>query len=254
MGKGPVPNPRNIVSGYEVTEQASGWDFFDRIYCISVEEREDRRQAAARQFVKVGLAGKVEFVIVKRHPTNVEQGMYESHMACMRKGLEADAGRFVIFEDDVFFDRFDAGRFNQCTRFLSTHSDWKVLLLGGLIRSSKKTTDPCVQKVRYQSLAHAYAVNRPYAETLAYTPWQGIIIDTLFRPLTADIYAAYPMFAFQNNLPSDNDKYRYLELFRRCCGGLERIQKMNEFFHHHKSGIITVHVLVLFALLWAILF
>jgi len=236
-----------------MTKQASGWDFFDRIYCISIEERKDRRQAVMRQFNKVGLADRVEFVIVKRHPRNVEQGMYESHMACLRKGLEAGAGCIVVFEDDVIFDRFDTGRFAECTRFLSSHPDWKVLLLGGLIRSSKKTTSPCVQKVRYQSLAHAYAVNRPYAETLAYTPWQGIIIDTLFRPLTDHIYAAYPMFAFQNNLPSDNDKYRYLELFRRYCGGLERIQKMNEFYHRHTFGIVAAQVLILLVLLWFVL-
>src|SRR5665647_1279722 len=77
--------------------------------------------------------------------------MYESHMTCLRKGLEAGAGRIVVFEDDILFDRFDAGRFNQCTGFLSAHPDWQVLLLGGLIRSSKKTANPCVQKVRYQS-------------------------------------------------------------------------------------------------------
>jgi GR25 family glycosyltransferase involved in LPS biosynthesis len=235
-----------------VTKEESGWDFFDRIYCISVEERKDRRQAAASQFHKVGLADKVEFFIVKRHPRNVEQGMYESHMACLRKGLEAGAERIVVFEDDVLFDRFDPVRFNQCRRFLSIHPDWRILLLGGLIRASQKTTDPCVQKVRYQSLAHAYAINRPYAKTLAYAPWQGIIIDTLFRPLTDHIYAVCPMFAFQNNLPSDNDAYRCLELFRRCCGGLERIQKMNEFYHHHKFGIITAHVLVLLFLGWAV--
>ena len=117
----------------------------------------------------------------------------------------------------------------------------------------KKQPVACVQKVRYQSLAHAYAVNRPYAETLAYTPWQGIVIDTLFRPLTDHIYAAYPMFAFQNNLPSDNDKFRYLELIRRCCGGLERIQKINEFYHRHTFGIIAAHVLILSVLLWSVL-
>ena len=234
-------------------DQVRGWDFFDRIYCISVEEREDRRKAVASQFKKVGLDSRVEFVIVKRHPENVEQGMYESHMACLRKGLEAGAERIAVFEDDVLFDRFDEGRFNRCTRFLSAHPDWQVLLLGGLIRSSQKTADPCVRKVRYQSLAHAYAVNRPYAATLAYVPWQGIVVDTLFRPLTDHIYAACPMFAFQNNLPSDNDKYRHLEQFRRCCGGLERIQKMNEFYHNHRLGIFAFHLLALLVLAWAVL-
>ncbi|MHB9099546.1 MAG: glycosyltransferase, partial [Syntrophales bacterium] len=105
-------------------KETNGWDFFDRIYCISLEEREDRRQAAAASFSKVGLTGKVEFVIVKRHPLNVEQGMYESHMTCLRKGLEAGAERIVVFEDDVVFDRFDAERFRQCTQFLAEHPDW----------------------------------------------------------------------------------------------------------------------------------
>ncbi len=232
--------------------RADGWDYFDRIYCISVEERRDRRESALIQFEKVGLAGRVEFVIVQRHPRNVEQGMYESHMTCLRKGLEAGAGRMVVFEDDVLFDRFDAERFRQCTRFLSAHPDWRILLLGGLVRSVRKTSDPSVQKVRYQSLAHAYAIHRPYAETLAYVPWQGIVVDTLFRPLTDHIYAVRPMFAFQNNLPSDNG-YRFLEGFRRCFGGLERVQKMNEFYHRHPFGIIALHVLFLSLFLWLIL-
>lgn len=233
-----------------MNKETNGWSFFDRIYCISLEEREDRRQSAMASFLQVGLAGKVEFVIVQRHPFNVEQGMYESHMTCLRKGLEAGAKKIVVFEDDVFFDRFDAERFKQCTQFLKEHPDWKVLLLGALIRSSRKTTNPFVQIVRYQSLAHAYAINRPYAETVAYQPWQGIIIDTLFRPLTDHIYAVYPMFAFQKDFSSDNDdKYSSLEHFRRLCGGLERIQKANEFYQRHKFDVIAIHVIILLSLL-----
>jgi hypothetical protein len=233
-----------------VKKKTNGWDFFDRIYCISLEGREDRRQAAAASFAKVGLTGKVEFVLVQPHPLNIEQGMYESHMTCLRKGLEAGAESIVVFEDDVIFDRFDAEHFKQCTQFLAEHPDWKVLLLGALIRSSRKTTNPFIQKVGYQSLAHAYALNRPYAETLAYQPWQGIIIDTLFRPLTDDLYAVYPMFAFQNDFTSDNDnKYHGLERFRRLCGGLERIQKANEFYQRHKFVVIAAHVMIILFLL-----
>ena len=122
--------------------------------------------------------------------------------------------------------------------------------MGALIRSSRKTDNPFIQKVRYQSLAHAYALNRPYAETLAYQPWQGIVIDTIFRPLDDHIYAVYPMFAFQNDFTSDNDKkYHGLEHFRRLCGGLERIQKVNEFYQRHKLGVIAAHVIIILSLL-----
>jgi GR25 family glycosyltransferase involved in LPS biosynthesis len=234
-----------------VQNEASGWDFFDRIYCISLEDRGDRRQAAAASFATVGLTGKVEFILVKPHASNREQGMYESHMTCLRKGLESGARNIVIFEDDVIFDRFDAKRFLQCTQFLAQHPDWKVLLLGALIRSSHKTANPFIKEVRYQSLGHAYAVNRPYAETLAYQPWKGIVVDTLFRPLTNNIYAVYPMFAFQNDFASDNEqKYKWLEIFRRWCGGLERIQKANEFYLQHEFGIIAAHIIIIAVLIF----
>jgi hypothetical protein len=232
-----------------VTKEANGWDFFDRLYCVSLQDREDRRKSALKEFSKVGLVDRVEFVLGEHHPSDMEQGVYESHMMCLSKGLEAGAENIVIFEDDVEFDRFDPERLRSCTEFLRQHPEWKVLLIGALIRSSRKTTNPCVQKVRYQSLTHAYALNRHYAETLAYEPWQGIVNDTLFRPLTDDVYAIYPMCAFQKNFTSDNYKYPTLVLIRRMLGGLERIQKANEFYHRHKFGVIAAHVMIILSLL-----
>ncbi|MEN6331376.1 MAG: glycosyltransferase, partial [Smithella sp.] len=212
-------------------EKANVWDFFDRLYCISLREREDRRQSALREFSKVGLTDRVEFELGEHHPFNMEQGVYESHMTCLRKGLEAGARNIVIFEDDVEFDRFDPERLRSCTEFLKQHPQWKVFLLGALIRSSCKTDNNCIQKVRYQSLSHAYVLNRHYAETLAYEPWQDIVNDTLFQPLTDDVYAIYPMCAFQKYFTSDNYKYPQLVLIRRLLGGLNRIQKAFEFYH-----------------------
>jgi hypothetical protein len=234
-----------------VKTEAGGWDFFDRLYCVSLRERDDRRRSALREFANVGLADRVEFVLGEHHPHNMEQGVYESHMMCLRKGLEAGAKNIVVFEDDVEFDRFDPERLRSCTDWLGQHPEWKVLLLGALIRSSRKTANPCVQKVRYQSLSHAYALNRHYAEALAYQPWQGIVNDTLFRPLTDDVYAIYPMCAFQKSVASDNDKYPLLVIIRRLLGGLKRIQKANEFYHRHRLGICAAHVIVLLLVLFA---
>ena len=231
-------------------KEANGWDFFDRLYCISLQEREDRRTSALKEFSKVGLADRVEFLLGERHPYNMEQGVYESHMMCLRKGLESGARNIVIFEDDVEFDRFDPKRLRSCTEFLRQHPEWKVLLLGALIRSSRKTTNPFAQKVRYQSLTHAYALNRHYAETLAYEPWQGIVNDTLFRPLTDGVYAIYPMCAFQKNFTTDNYKYPTLVLIRRLLGGLKRIQKAYEFYHRNKFGIYAAHVIVILIVLF----
>ena len=229
-------------------KESNAWDFFDRLYCISLQERQDRRKSALKEFSKVGLADRVEFVIGERLPYDIEQQVYESHMICLRNGLAAGAQNIVIFEDDVVFDLFDPERLRSCTQFLRQHPEWKVLLLGALIRSSRKTTNPCVQKVRYQSLTHAYALNRHYAETLAYEPWQGIVNDTLFRPLTDGVYAIYPMCAFQKKFTSDNYKYPKLVLIRHLLGGLERIQKANEFYQRHKLVVIAAHVIIILSL------
>lgn len=228
---------------------ANVWDFFDRLYCVSLREREDRRKSAREEFAKVGLGDSVEFIICDRLSDEFEKEVYESHMTCLRKGLEAGAKNIVVFEDDVEFDGFDPDKLKSCVEFLQQNPEWKVLLLGALLRSSRKTDNPCIQKVRYRSLTHAYALNRHYAETLAYEPWRGIVNDTLFRPLTDDIYALYPMCAFQKNFTSDNYKYPGLVLIRNFLGGLKRIQKANEFYHRHKFGVIAAHVFIIVFLL-----
>jgi len=233
-----------------VGKETNVWDYFGRFYCISLKGREDRRQSALAEFSKVGLADRVEFVIGERLPYDIEQQIYESHMLCLRKGLEAGAKNIVLFEDDVEFDRFDPEQLRSCTDFLNQHPEWKVLLLGALIRSSRKTDNPCVQKVRYQSLTHAYVLNRHYAETLAYEPWQSIVNDTLFRPLTDDVYAIYPMCAFQKNFTSDNYKYPKLVIVRRFLGGLNRIQKAFEFYHRHKLSIYAAQVIAVLLVLF----
>mgnify|MGYP006883568326 FL=1 len=89
-----------------MNSSTNGWDFFDRFYCISLRKREDRRQSARKEFEKVGLANRVEFVIGERLSDDFEREVYEAHMLCLRKGLEAGAKNIVVFEDDVEFDPY----------------------------------------------------------------------------------------------------------------------------------------------------
>ncbi len=102
-----------------MTDKASSpWDYFDRFYCISLREREDRRRSAREEFAKVGLTDRVEFLVVERYSYDVMQQIYESHMMCLQKGLEAGAQSIVVFEDDVEFDGFDPQRLQSCVEFL----------------------------------------------------------------------------------------------------------------------------------------
>ena len=229
------------------------WQYFDKVYCISLAERTDRYTAAKRQFKRVGLTGKVEFMIVDRHPHNRMQGNYESHMACMQKALQAGAETIAIFEDDILFERFSPVRLQNGIDFLAATPDCDILFFGCLVSGSRKTANPSVLKIKFRCLTHGYALSRRYAEALVKIPWQGVAFDDMLRDLADGFYAICPAFAFQSNAASDNDSCRRLERIRRLWGGLRRIQKANEFYHRHKIMVIAVHIVLLLILLKLVL-
>jgi hypothetical protein len=233
----------------EASSASALWGFFDKIYCISLDEREDRRQEAERQFRAVGSADRVEFVLVKKHPVDNERGIYESHQECFRRGIRADARTMLILEDDIVFDRFSARVLSDCVHFLSTQADWKILFFGCLTSGSRRTANASVLRVRYRSLTHAYAIQRRFAETLLALPWRQLPYDVLLRGLAEEYYAAYPSFAFQSNARTDNMRLGKLDALRRVCGGLLRIQKMDEFYHRNRWMLIGVHVFLIMILL-----
>ena len=203
----------------------TNWEYFDKFYCISIEERADRRADAKVQFEKVGLADKVEFVIVQKHPHNCEAGIYNSHMACIKKGLQTGADNIVIFEDDIFFDRLSPAVLKNCVDFLSGTDHWNALFFGCLVSNSKKTENRSVLKIKYRCLAHGYVLNRQFAESLIKSQWQETPYDDVLKTWSGQFYAAYPSFAFQSNARTDNRRNMGLDRFRRLFGGLGRIQK-----------------------------
>jgi GR25 family glycosyltransferase involved in LPS biosynthesis len=229
------------------------WSFFDRIYCITLKERPDRRAQVEEQFVRVGLAGRVAYWVVERHPTDCEQGIYESHMACMRQALADGARRILIFEDDVMFERFSPERFRAALAFLERHPDWQIFFLGCMVKRSRTTETPAVRQVACRCLSHAYALHRPCAEQLVQNPWRGAPFDAILSRLSYGVYACYPFFAFQSDSASDNRRHQRLETFRRWCGGLRRIQKFNEWYHCHRAALVILHLVGLGVLLWMVL-
>lgn len=229
------------------------WQFIDRAYCISVSNRTDRQAEARKQFAKVGLEDKVEFLVVEKNRENPEKGIYDSHLACMRKGLEARASRILIFEDDICFERFDTAAISQCIDFLRVCPEWNILHLGCLVSGSRKTWNPSVLEISYRCLTHAYLIRSQFAQILEQMPWQGVPYDGLLAEY-GDQYAIYPAIAFQSNSPTDNDSLARLDRCRRAMGGLRRIQKLNEVFHRHKTAIILMNIIAVgLFLIWIIL-
>ncbi len=230
---------------------AAVWQRIDRIYCIALAERTDRRKAATEQFARVGLDGQVAFFTARRHPDDCEQGIFESHRACLRQGLAAGARHILVFEDDVVFGAIDARRLEAAIDYFMEQTTCSMLLLGGLVSRSWPTAEPAVRKVRYRCLAHAYLVKADLARQVADQAWQGIPIDTLLSDCTERPAALYPSIAFQSNSPSDNVRHQALDAVRRLFGGLRVIQMVNERYHRFRYAFIAVHLLLAGAvILW----
>jgi GR25 family glycosyltransferase involved in LPS biosynthesis len=226
---------------------ADPWLFFDKIYCISIDKRLDRRTEAKKQFAAVGLLERVEFELVTKHPDNQEKGIFQSHMHCLHKGLQAGARHILIFEDDILFQGFNGQKLHHATTFLQTLHAWNAFFLGALTTRITKTTELNVVKIRYRCLAHAYALNRPFAQRIIQEEWNGIPFDDLLRRHDNDFFALSPMLAFQSHASTDNQTIR-LDRMRRLFGGLPFIQKMNEHFQRHKALILWLHFLLFTAL------
>jgi GR25 family glycosyltransferase involved in LPS biosynthesis len=228
------------------------WAAFKRVYCISLKERTDRREAARREFARVGLLDRVEFVIVDRHPTDSEQGIFESHMSCVRAGLDAGAQRILIFEDDVVFRRFSPTVLARAVDFVKSNGDWGLFFFGCFVYSSKKTDFRSVLGIRYRCCAHAYVVSRGFAEKLAALSWHGVAYDDLLRSLDdGKFFTCYPSFAYQSGAPTDNDKLAKVDWWRRHLGGMRVQQRWNEFSSRRRMPLIVGHLI--FALLCILL-
>ena len=226
----------------------SCWDPLDKIYCITLEHRKDRRRRSEIEFGKVGLLDRVEYVQVRQHPRNSEEGIFDSHMHCFQKCLDSGARRVAVFEDDVVFDGFDPRRVEEGLRFVESLDHWDMFFLGCLVSRSRSTASRAVRRVRYRSLTHGYVLHRPFAEELSKIQWSGRPIDAIFKNLVRHAYALYPSIAFQSNASSDNWRLKILDRVRRVCGGLRFIQKMNERYHRHFKVILLAHLLAVLAL------
>ncbi len=226
------------------TGQPDCWAFFDKIYCITLKTRTDRRKQAEKQFTDAGLLPRVEFVCVAKHPVSPEEGIFQSHMFCLNKGLQENARNILVFEDDVFFQGFNGDVLQAVCNHLNSGGKWDALFLGCITDGSQRTEVRNLAKITYRCLAHAYALNRPFAEHIAQHTWSGIPFDEMMRRESGEFYALYPMCAFQGRAGSDNQTV-VIERVRRLFGGLPFIQKANEMYQNHKAILLAPIVLVL---------
>lgn len=110
----------------------------EKIFCLNLERRPDRKEYAMKQFEKIGLEG-VEFIKaqdakalgLKSELMDITPGMigcYNSHREIMKHCIDNDIKSYLVLEDDPLFIE----GFNEFIDMVLKHipNDWDFAYLG----------------------------------------------------------------------------------------------------------------------------
>jgi GR25 family glycosyltransferase involved in LPS biosynthesis len=139
----------------------------DKIYCINLKDRPDRKQQAKEEFFRMEVHN-VEFVegIIftgyKDKKRNACVGNHLAHAECLKRAQEDKAETCLIFEDDVEFFKSKEDTheiLGQALQYLPK-PDWRMLYLGiNMDRYSAERYAKNLARLNGGLSTHAYIVN-----------------------------------------------------------------------------------------------
>ena len=124
----------------------------DKFYCISLEERKDRREFLKTQFSK--LDHKITYHIVQRNKDPV-RGCLESHIECIKEAKELGYENILMLEDDILINE------KMIEDFKSIHipEDFDMFYLGYHVNDGLNYGSNILKLLSAQT-THAYIINK----------------------------------------------------------------------------------------------
>ncbi|WP_448651981.1 hypothetical protein ACSHWC_30150 [Pseudomonas fluorescens] len=163
----------------------------DGVFCISLEEREDRRVLLQREFADCNL--NIEFYIAKRD-VNPERGCFTSHQACAALALERGYKNVLILEDDATLVGVKSSTVRRINHFLSSRRP-ELFYLGVTLGTLWLTWNINVTRCRAKG-THAYIFSHSACEKLLTFEYTDLAIDRLYSK-HFKAYCAFPMICQQ---------------------------------------------------------
>lgn len=137
----------------------SAFDFFDKMFCINLDERIDRWEMCQKEFQKVGILDKVErFPAIKDVDGRI--GIIKSNLEIVKYAKKNKLNNVLIFEDDVKFITDDTeGNLKKSLSQIG-NLKWSLFYLGANThnRLLKITSNLILIKNSYA--VHAMAYNK----------------------------------------------------------------------------------------------
>ena len=194
---------------------AFDWSFVDDVFCICLQDRDDRFRTSADEFHRVGLCSRVVYLRPQKATASMcggcnspgTFGNWESHKYCCMLSLRNRSVRCLVFEDDVeFLPRMTPAVLRRVAGHLKSLRSWDVYYLGHLPLAALPVSANLTRTVSL--MTHSYIVNRPFMRRVVRTDY---VRDRLHStaPLEAWFmryarnYAHYPGLTIQSLSKSD---------------------------------------------------
>ena len=137
--------------------------YFDKVYCINLDERTDRWEQVQVEFDKIGIRGDVERWSGVKH-TDGNLGCTLSHKTIIEHCKKQGLNNVLIFEDDVLFVNDDVDKLEEAFEELGEMGNWDLFYVGLTVPKDNgccfsRVTDN-ILRTNFAYTTHAYAVNQ----------------------------------------------------------------------------------------------
>ena len=179
------------------------FDYFDKIFCINLDNRKDRWEKCLNKFSLLGIKDKVErfSAINLSHLTDIDPktrgraGCALSHAKILREAAELRLGNYLVLEDD--FDLCYSP--DECLKSLQLAQqelpeEWNILYLGGNLTNEYgifplEKFSGNLFKLNSCHTTHSFAVNSNFYETLnKELPTEENVFHWLSEKKAIDVY------------------------------------------------------------------
>lgn len=192
--------------------------YFDKIYCINLDDRIDRWQSAEEQFLKTNLT--VERIpaikgadLNLEWPSEIKEGAVGcslSHLFTLKLAKHLNLSSYLLLEDDIQFDENFSKKFSEIYEN-QVPDNWDMLYLGGqhFHGMNLSQVSENVYKCEYTLAAHSIAFkNTVYDRFIKSLVDITKPCDVHYAESHKDInaYVIVPHLTWQKNTYSDIEK------------------------------------------------
>ncbi len=186
-------------------------DFFDKVYCINLDERVDRWGDVQQEFKKLNIDNVIRFSAVKNNDGAL--GCRDSHLGVIKDAKEKGYDKILVFEDDISVLTENINRIESTLTDLGSIS-WELFYLGATVEPNIGKLTPFgdgnLVKTNFAYTTHAYGIHSSIFDLVLSEAPKHRIIDVYYcHQITQKRKKSFiinPMVCLQKNTYSDIEK------------------------------------------------